>query len=587
MNLIRGFISKNLIFIIIGFYFVICMTGLFYDFSLDTVGDDSVLMNTALKMINDHTLRPNYESLYHFPFAVYIYLPIILIFLIFLRFSGLFGSLAEIKEFVILDSAKLIPLARFINVLIGALSIYLVYLIANKLFANKKIAWLSAYLFAMSMSFIQISHTAVIWVPQIMTILLSLYFVVLMYDKEKLKIKDYLINAFFIVLSFGVHFIGLLSYIPFLVVHYFKDQNKSWLRKFILNRNLWLANLVIILFIPFLYYLNPHGFLNYTGGLVPKLNFIAPIAYNTVSENISTQNNGNNILDLLEKESFFAKWLTRYDPLLMLLFLPGVIYLFLKKGRIFYLLFSFILIYYLGMNLIGNKIKYISPLIPFISIITAYGLISFYDSKLLSKPVKFIILTVIVIFTAYAPVLYSYKLSLPNPSLEARDWIYKNIKTGSNLISLDQTMYLNESKDAIADYKEWMPSYYLTKHKYLETLDNESYPSPNYYIFYPMNFFRTLPADNLPPKEILIKKYDYLILSNGNNYYYKNEYDDKMAIFNEVNKQKLELIKKFPLDKNSSVVNIYFWGWTWDLKEGWLPKFKLDGPREIYIYKIL
>ena len=117
-------IINNALLIILGFFSLLCLAGIFYDYPLNTVGDESTLLAATLKMIGHYSLRPADPSFYHMPLVVYFYLPFVLIFLITLRVGGVFTSTQSIKEFVILDYYKLIPLARVLNIVLACPPIF-------------------------------------------------------------------------------------------------------------------------------------------------------------------------------------------------------------------------------------------------------------------------------------------------------------------------------------------------------------------------------------------------------------------------------------------------------------------------------
>src|SRR3990167_7566636 len=212
---------------ILVFFSVLALVGIFSSFSvLNLVGDETVLTVATLKMLAEKSLRPAYPTNYHMPFGVYIYLP-------------------------------------FFIVVLGVASVYLVYRICRKLFDNVFIALLAAFLLATSAMFLQLAHFGKVWMPQIFVIMLAFDFIAGLYKKEQPKLRDYFWPAFWTGVSFGTHFIGVLVYAPFLVVHYFKNREKKFAEIFIKNKNLWFANGVVVILIFLSFYLNPYGFINY------------------------------------------------------------------------------------------------------------------------------------------------------------------------------------------------------------------------------------------------------------------------------------------------------------------------------------
>jgi len=152
-------------------FFCLELIGLFYDYSLNTVGDELALMSGTLKMISSHSLRPNFPSLYYFPVATYFYLPFFLVFLSYLRLSGTFSDTGALAEYGMVNYFNFLPVTRVISIFFGLVSVYLIYKISHSLFRDKANHTLTAFLLASSLIFVQISHFGLVWVPQVAMIL--------------------------------------------------------------------------------------------------------------------------------------------------------------------------------------------------------------------------------------------------------------------------------------------------------------------------------------------------------------------------------------------------------------------------------
>jgi hypothetical protein len=95
------------------------------------------------------------------------------------------------------------------------------------------------------------------------------------------------------------------------------------------------------------------------------------------------------------------------------------------------------------------------------------------------------------------------------------------------------------------------------------------------------DYYRVLPAENLPPERILSKKYDYLILSWRD----KNDLGKQIDLFRAANGKKIELIKRFPENADDDTISYDLQGWFWHPYVN-LPKVKFIGP-VVDIYKII
>lgn len=562
---VKNFLQTKGLWLILALFFLTGVAGIFYDFGVNTVGDELPLMTTTLKMISDRTLIPDYPTFYHVPMAVYFYLPFFVLFLLFLRFSGAFTSLEAIREFGLLDFNEFLPLARLLTVLMGVLSVYLLYKISEKLFNNRTVSLLASFLLSSSLMFSQMSHFARVWIPQLMTVLIAFYFITVLYQKEKGKIKDYILIGLGVGLAFGTHAIGILVYLPFLISHYFKNKGKNLKDIFLANKNFWLANLIIVFFYFLVSFLNPRGFKNYisSDGFWPSF-----------STMFGSSQSGGNIIGSFFDYGYYAGILAKYEPIMILLSLIGFGVLFFKERKKFCFISSFILIYYVIINLTGLVPRYILPVIPFFSLAAGYGLFNLYK-KIEIKINKQIALASVFLILAvnFIPLLmWNYRLVQPSTITAARSWIYDNLPSGERIMNFDNLLELNENKQAIEDIKN-STAQFTKKRAYLLSLDETDYPKPNYYMYY-------YAYDQTSSKDLLNKKYDYLIIG----WWDRSDFEQKLAGLNKLNlKQRLVLYKTFP---EGATENNYSTSLA-DLENPIFELFKLKqtGPT-IFIYKM-
>lgn len=565
-NLLK--LQKYLLGIIIFLFIFFGFLGIFYNYGLPTtVGDESTIMATTLKMMSDKVLRPNYENFYYFPLTVYIYMPFFILFLIILLASGRFAGLEALKEFGIIEFAKLLPVARTLSVLFGAASIYLIYKITNRLFNNKWVSLLAAYFLSTSLMFVQLSHFARIWVPQIFFILLAFYFIIILWQKEKPSLKNYFLPALFVGISFGIHLVGLLIYISFFVVHIIKRYKKG-IKAILVDKKFWLANILIFLFLPLVFFLNPSGFNNY----YENLSGATTVAGTGVSTTAGME------YSLSQGVLYYIQVLFEYEPILVILFLVGTVFLFIRKRLFFYIIYSFIFVYYLviGPFLGGShpEPRYILPIIPFMAIVAAFGIGELFKKKIFDRKPKFFLLGIIIVLSFYLPVLWSITIIKSSTRLLARDWLYTNVEPGSSIINFDNYLPLNQNYQSMADTSEFNLGFSTTKEKYLLSKSEKDLPLPNYYIFSPKRYEEF-------PQIIIDKQYDYVLL----NWWDSEEYDKNIAIVNSLSININEPLIIFPKDstpdtKRMDIAN--------NMREPlkYLPGMKITGP-SIAIYKII
>lgn len=537
MKLVNFIQARGLALIMI-LFFLTGLTGIFVDYPLNTGGDESVLTAAAVKMISDRTLRPNYLTFYHVPLAVYFYLPPFILFFIFLRLSGAFTSLDSLKEFGLVNFYNFLPFARLLTVLMGLASIYILFRIAQKLFNNKAISLAAAFFLSFSFMFMQLAHLARVWLPQTLTVLIAFYFIIILYQSQRDKFKNYLLVALSLGLAFGTHVVGIMVYAPFLLVHYLRNKAKKIKEIFLIDKYFWLANVAIIICYLSIFYLNPYGFKNY----INRQGKIWP-SFNLMLESGAVASSGGaagslffKVIDFFREFGYYAVVLIEYDPILILFFIMGVFALFFKEREKFYLIISFILTYYFGITLVGLVPYYILPIIPFLALVAGYGLYNLYKKikTRINQPVALAIIFFVLILNFTPLMLWNYRLIQPGARLAARDWVYKNISAGSSIINFDTLLELNENKDSLADIKRLAGNFYTKKREYLLSGPAGEYAWPSYYVVY-FDYFKDW------PKELLNKKYDYLIIS------WKNK-EELKTMLNQAKSLKLKasLLKRFP-----------------------------------------
>lgn len=535
---VKKLFSKNtvekygIIFILI-FFIGTVVTGIFFNHSIpNTIGDETVLMASTLNMIAEPSLRPDYPTMYHMPFATYIYLPFFVVLLVFLRISGLFTSLEELKSFGIVHYAELLPMARFISVLLGAASIYLVYKICDKLFNNKFISLTASFLLSTNLMFVYLAHFGKVWLPQIFVILLTFYFIIGIYQKTQPQFRDYFKVALLTGISFGTHFIGILIYFPFLTVHYLRNKNRKLREIFITNKLFWLSNLIVVILLPFIYYLNPYGFINYTQRS-------SRAATSILNESISL---GDTHANFWQGFSGYGQVLFEYGPLLTILFLLGLVPLFLQKRNLFFIFGSFILGYYFVIGpVIGSthfEPRFISPIIPFMAIISAYGIYYFYKSNFVGKKIKIILLFILFSSFLYSPILLDYKLIQPSSMISAQKWIYNNLSQESKIINFYNYLPINENRETIEDTKQYNTYFFTRKREYLLSIDDADYPKPNYYVLIPPNYR----GRGDIPEEILNREFDYALIA----WWHKDDYVSALKVAQPFGVKEENLVKIFP-----------------------------------------
>jgi len=506
-----SFLKKNwILFSVIALGLLLRLFGITYDLPLSSpVGDEVRIVSGSLKMLSQKSLIIDFVHGSYFPLLYYLYIPGLLIYALFLFLFSDINSLVGIKDSVILSLGSWLIVGRLISVILGVISIYLLYLITQKLFNNKNVSLIAALLLALSPLNIALSHFSRVWMPQLFFILLALYFCLKFFidSDNKITYKRLLIVAILILLSFATNLVGALSYILFLLIlliFYFQLQIKYFLRFLISKKSLFfhfllLGGIFLTLF------LSKSSLITYGLGF---RRFI-------VSDFEMTGSWVDVIWDanLLHRIGLSLTFLWQLETIVFLLFIPAFWLIYKNHRKSFYFLLLSFLIFFISLGppiLRLTRARYIFLSFSFLFIPVAY-LINIYFKKIARKNILFGLL---FIFILISPVLfvnlkYDYLLHKNSTRFALYNWIENNLQPDENILLIDayflQDIVPNE--EVIKLIKENSPQYYSTRLSYLEN-DLFNRYSPVKYGVYSAGFICQWPIEVV--KNI---KFDYLAIS--------------------------------------------------------------------------
>ncbi len=455
------------------FFLLVELAGLFYEFGLSAVGDEMTLTNATLRMLGDVSLRPAYDTFYHLPLAVYFYLPFFLVALLAMRFGGNFADWEGVREFVILETPKFLPLGRFITIICAGITIYLVYEIGRRLFGRWAGIFASWFTIT-SILFVQMAQFAKVWMIHTLATTLALFFITLLYQSTKPRYYHHLLVGLSLILAFGTHAIGALAGIPYVLVHYYKSG--GWGQAFFLDKKFLAGVLLFWCALPGIYYLNPHGFTNYSSSFLPAFASLLPsdVRGDYVSEDLLRYSNIETSLSY--KFTYYAKILLSYEPALLLLALIGFYFLWRydqKKSLIFG---SFIASYYVAISLFGDFPFYFLPVIPWLSLLGGYMVGRLFDKLPQNRR---LLLGVFFLPGLYLLVIWTFVIAEPTTRILAQNWVFEHATKDSLIITNDIFIDLPESRSAVQDIIDH-GGFSTTKRRYLLALPTDQYPSPSY-----------------------------------------------------------------------------------------------------------
>lgn len=157
------------------------------------------------------------------PLGTYIQIPIIIISFLIMRVFNLIDSIQNFEFFILAHQGYFLFIPRLMSALLGTLTILVVYKL-TLLMVNvtnhksaKIVAFIAAFLTAMSFSLVHISHLGRPWSASIFFLVLSIYFT---YKKK------YIYTFTAMALSFGFHQVGLVIF-PFVLFSWLLESSRK------------------------------------------------------------------------------------------------------------------------------------------------------------------------------------------------------------------------------------------------------------------------------------------------------------------------------------------------------------------------
>lgn len=413
--------SKILLASILALAFLVRVLGLSYALPQEFISDEFLMVAASLKMLDEGTLRPYFGDIfYHQPLSAYISVGGIGTYLGWEMLTGKFTSLKTMADYYVFNHAanarELLIVTRFLAVLFGVATIYLMYLIGRDLFSGR-VGLISAFFAASDLLLVETNHTGRVWSFLVFFIALSLWASVRVLRRG--AFKDYLFSAAASALALATLMPGVLSFFSSLIPNFSLRGKKIWAAFLIL----FLAGLASI-------YLNPRGL----GVIFLRFGEHSSIGAARVS--------------WLHK--FVDPFVTLFNfmPVYVLLFFAALVILYKEDFKKFLIMASFSTAYYLFIGPLfsyGNVERALTPFAPYITIGAAFAADRFFD-RIRSKHLFSASILVLAFYSIFFSVLFDIKISRPDTRIEAIEWM-KNIPEGEKPNYYSRYIWGNENED--------------------------------------------------------------------------------------------------------------------------------------------
>ncbi|TSD05529.1 MAG: glycosyl transferase family protein [Parcubacteria group bacterium Athens0714_12] len=509
--------EKIVLAVVLILAFYLRIWGINYGLPNFFIGDEQSIVGGALKMGELKILIPalypeEFRSLYYPPFISYLYLIFLTPFILIKYLFGGFLDFAEFRQELSLNYGFVWFWARFFTALIGSATIYLVYLIGKKFF-NKKTAFFASLFFSLSFFHLQLSHFARHWAPIVFFFCLAVLISCFIY-KSFCK-KYYFLAGLVSGLAFGISYIGALSLLFILTIHFLKP-NVS-LKEKIINKNLWLMVLIFFVFASLAVALHPQEFLRITVGEDTGM---------TASKSFA---------EYLNSFYYYFKALLFLEPILLLFSLAGFIVLYFKDKKIFFIfsffIFSYISILYLFFH---HEPRYIIFVLPLLCLTAGFALFFVFNKAKFSA--LLFLIPAIFLYPFLIGLKYDFLLNQKDTRVIAKEWIEENLDSEAKIISALRDIKLTPVKEAIEEQVSIDQESLRSLEKILLETKDDKYPQPSFYVFHSHFVSRTKLSD--------LKRY-----AEENNYqYFVVSYWDSA----QIEAREKEIINSAELEKTFS-----------------------------------
>ncbi len=408
--------------------FLLRIVGINYGLPLTLVDDEPPFILASLQMLDARTVLP---FLHPELFSNILYYPPYLSYIFLLPFAGIVGVLylmwdgtaGLFQSHLLTDLSPFFLAARFGTVLFGVLSVYLVYRTGEALFRSKTAGLASAFLLATSLLHIALSMVARHW------LLASLVYLLVLYILSREHVPENRRYAFsLVVIALGMGFSSISVFALILVGLWYLALGSSSLVQLLRDRVLLASAAFSLILAPLPSLLNAR-----TNGFVVDL---------TISQTKTAWEFLMSPVSALSEQLYS-------EPILIALFLVGLVLLWKHHRRLGVLLALFVCAYAALFYLLFRfEARFMLPLVPIYALLGGYALSRFLNHRL--GIAAAVLLSLVLCSSA---VRLSYLAYTGDTRSLAREWALTQLSAGDSVIVYARLTRLPTKPDAVAELR--------------------------------------------------------------------------------------------------------------------------------------
>ncbi|MDP3645604.1 MAG: glycosyltransferase family 39 protein [bacterium] len=436
---------------IVALAFFLRVVGIGYGLPLSVVYDEAPYTLGALLMIKLHTILPSLHAadfqtvLYYPPYISYVLLaPFVAILGVqYLLWSG---DPALFQYHILQDLSPFFITARFLNVLLGTFSVYLVYRIAEAVFHSRVAAAAAAFLLATSLLHIALSMVGRQWIPVSFVFLVVLY--LLLKSGWNLR-KRYL--AAFVTAGIGVGISSISALACILIGLYYLIFDVPSLRRITRDVPLLLLGACIFFALAGIAWLLYHGGNNFTGSM--------------------TFNEQKSLWDLTLSPVTAVSFIVFSESVLVALSAFGLIFCAFSYRRMGALIAAFFAVYvaifYVFFRL---DARFILPLVPFLALLGGYAV-----SRLWNPRTRLLCAVLLLIPLAVA-LRFGFLAFEGDTRSATRDWALTHLKFGDRVLVYSSALHVPTGAAAVQELRSIDPNVLRKVDEADEAIDRADVP---------------------------------------------------------------------------------------------------------------